>query len=229
MIEEPPILTVRRTFSRPTAAQVDAFRATQTGFVVDALDGRGGLDGAIKSVVAGQAQFCGVAVTCHCGPADNLAAFGALDIAGEGDVIVAATDGFMDTAVIGDRVMGMARNRGVAAFVTDGTVRDVAGIADVGLPCFAAGVTPNSPVCQGPGTVGQRVVLGGVAVESGDIVVGDGDGVVVVPFARIDQVIERLARVRELEAELDAKVADGLAMPANIAALLAGERIKEIE
>jgi len=59
--------------------------------------------------------------------------------------------------------------------------------------------------------------------------VGDGDGVVVVPFARIDQVIERLARVRELEAELDAKVADGLAMPANIAALLAGERIKEIE
>ena len=85
--------------------------------------------------------------------------------------------------MIGDLLLGMMKNRGVVAFVTDGFVRDIPGLRAVGLPCFAAGVTPNSPVRSGPGTVGLPTVVGGVAVGPGDIVVGDQDGVVVVPFA----------------------------------------------
>jgi len=109
--------------------------------------------------------------------------------------------------------MGMARNCGAAGFVTDGCVRDIPGIRAAGLPCFALGVTPNSPAREGPGTVGLPVVLAGVAIATVDILVGDQDGVVVVPFERIDEVVARLDKVRAAEAELDAKVKAGLRLP----------------
>jgi len=66
-------------------------------------------------------------------------------------------------------MLGMARNLGVAGFVTDGMVRDIIGIQGVGLPVYCAGVTPNSPVRNGPGTVGEPVDIGGLRIESGDI------------------------------------------------------------
>lgn len=229
MIEDPPLLTVRRAFARPSAAQLAAFSGAPTGFVADAMNGRGALDARIKPIGRTPAAFAGVAVTCHAGPADNLALFGALAYGAPGDVMVCATDGFVATAVTGDLLLGMARNRGLAGFVTDGMVRDVAGIESVGLPCFAAGVTPNSPARNGPGTVGMPVVVGGVAIESGDIVVGDADGVVIVPRAMADAVIERLAAVRAAEADLDAKVRGGLQLPGFIGALIDAGRFKLVD
>jgi 4-hydroxy-4-methyl-2-oxoglutarate aldolase len=99
----------------------------------------------------------------------------------------------------------------------------------VGLPVFAAGVSPNSPVRNGPGVVGMPIVIGGVAVESGDIVVGDADGVVVVPRKRADEIIARLRHVRAAEAILEAKVKAGLRMLDSVAELLASERVETIE
>lgn len=229
MIDEPPLLTLRRNFPRPRKDQIDAFRGLQTGFVVDAMDGRGALDKGIKPVVSEQASFCGVAVTGHAGPADILAAFSAIKIAQAGDVVVIATDGYTRTAVCGDLMLGMAKNKGVEAFVTDGCARDLIGIREVGLPCYSTGITPNSPVCNGPGTVGQPIVLGGSAVNSGDIVLGDEDGVVVVPFAMIDTVIERLKTVRAAEAELLAKVQNGLEIPDFIEQIFESGRVEEID
>jgi len=229
MIEDPPLLTVRRRFARPTRAQLDAFAGVPTGFVADAMNGRGALDARIKPIGRTPASFHGVAITCHAGPADNLALFGALAHGEPGDVMVCATDGFAETAVTGDLLLGMARNRGLAGFVTDGMVRDVPGIEAVGLPCFAAGVTPNSPVRNGPGTVGMPVVVGGVAVGSGDIVVGDGDGIVAVPFSAIEAVIARLVAVKAAEAALDAKVRGGLQLPDFIRAMMDAGRFREVD
>ena len=229
MIEDPPLLTVRRRFARPTRAQLDAFAGVPTGFVADAMNGRGALDARIKPIGRTPAAFSGTAITCHAGPADNLALFGALAYGEPGDVMVCATDGFAETAVTGDLLLGMARNRGLAGFVTDGMVRDVPGIEAVGLPCFAAGVTPNSPVRNGPGTVGMPVVVGGVAVGPGDIVVGDGDGIVIVPFAAIDAVAERLVAVKAAEAALDAKVRGGLQLPDFIRSMIDAGRFREVD
>jgi 4-hydroxy-4-methyl-2-oxoglutarate aldolase len=228
MIEDPPLLTVRRRFARPTRAQLDAFAGVPTGFVADAMNGRGALDARIKPIGRTPASFHGVAITCHAGPADNLALFGALAYGEPGDVMVCATDGFAETAVTGDLLLGMARNRGLAGFVTDGMVRDVPGIEAVGLPCFAAGVTPNSPARNGPGTVGMPVVVGGVAVGPGDVVVGDGDGIVVVPLASIDAVVERLVAVKAAEAALDAKVRGGLQLPDFIHSMIDAGRFREV-
>jgi 4-hydroxy-4-methyl-2-oxoglutarate aldolase len=227
MIKDPPLLTIHRNFPRPAPELLAAFAGVPTGYAVDAMGGRGGLDHRIKPLAPVVPVMVGVAVTCHCGPADNLALFGALAVAQRGDILVAATDGFTATSVTGDLLLGMARNRGVAGFVTDGLVRDVAGVLAVGLPSFCAGITPNSPARNGPGTVGAPVVMGGVAIESGDLILGDGDGVVVVPRGQIETVLQRLSEVRAAEAALEAKVKAGLEVPDFVQAILDSDRVVE--
>ena len=114
----------------------------------------------------------------------------------------------------GDLVLGMARNCGAVGFVTDGCVRDLPGIRMVGLPCYCIGVTPNSPARSGPGTVGFPVTIAGHPVASGDVIVADQDGVVVVPQARLAEVIARLPAIRKAEGAMDQAVRDGLRLPA---------------
>jgi 4-hydroxy-4-methyl-2-oxoglutarate aldolase len=229
MIEDPPLLTIRRRLDRPPVAVVEAFNGVPTGYLVDAMGGRGGLAQSIKPLVPGSAGLVGVAITCHCGPADNLAVFAALDAAQAGDVIVAATDAFAGTAVTGDLLLGMARNKGIAGFVTDGLVRDVVGIEAVGLPVYCAGLTPNSPARNGPGTVGFAIVLGGVAVQSGDIVVADRDGVVVVPLSAAEAVLSRLPAIRAAEHDLEAKVRGGLQVPEFVRSVLSSARTRYVD
>lgn len=229
MIDDPPVLSLSRNFERPLQSQVDQLKGIATGVVVDCLGGHGALDAAIKVINDSQPSFCGVAVTCDAGPADNLAVFGALDIAAAGDVVMVATGAYSGCAVVGDRVLGLAKNKGVVALVTDGYVRDVVGINDVGLPCYAAGVTPNSPARTGPGSAGLTVILGGVSVQSGDVIVGDRDGVVVVPSQRLAEVLDRLPGVLKAEAELDAKVNAGLEMPDFVTGLLSSDKVVEIQ
>jgi 4-hydroxy-4-methyl-2-oxoglutarate aldolase len=166
---------------------------------------------------------------CHAGANDNLAAFGTLTVAKPGDVVLCATEFFSTASVLGDLLFGMMKNVGVIAFVTDGLVRDQQGIRAVELPCFAAGVSPNSPVQSGPGTVGLPIVIGGVAVGPGDIVIGDEDGVVVVPFNQIDTTIERLEGVKAAEADFDAKVRGGLKVPGFIQAMVDSGKFLDVD
>lgn len=212
MLEEAPRIR-RHDWTRPDAALVEALRDVPTGFVVDALGGAGALDFRVKPAIAGQSRFTGTALTCDCGPADNLALCAALESVQAGDVLVAATASHTGCAVTGDLVIGMARNSGAVGFVTDGCVRDLPGLRAVGLPAFCVGVTPNSPARSGPGTVGAPVVLAGVRVASGDVVVADEDGVVVVPRERLAEVAARLPTIRSAEADMDRRVREGLRVP----------------
>ena len=229
MIEDPPLLTIRRRFTRPAAGVIEAFSGVPISQIVDAMGGRGALHHSIKPLSQSTAALVGVAVTCHCGPADNLAVFGALDVAVGGDVIVASSDSFAGTAVTGDLVLGMARNKGLAGFVTDGLVRDVAGIEAVGLPVYCAGMIANSPARNGPGTVGFPIVLGGVAIAPGDILVGDRDGIAVVPRLETEAVLSRLSAVRAAEQALDALVRKGLELPDFAEAVLRSHRTRYVD
>ncbi len=222
MIDDPPILEIRRSVVRPEQTILDAFDGAPTGNVVDALGGSGALSHTIKPVDEAASAFCGVAIPCRVAPSDNLAVFAALEIAEPGDVILVATEGYLEAAVTGDLMIGMASNRGVRALVTDGSVRDVRGIRQVGLPCFAAGVSPNSPARNGPGSAGLPIVIGGVAVCAGDIVVGDADGVAVVPADRAPAASRRLSDIKAAEADLDAKVKAGLTQLDPVRAILDG-------
>ena len=229
MITDPPLLTVRRHFARVSSMQLRALSKAQTGHLVDAMDGRGALDFTIKPLDPRRSRFIGTALTCETGPSDNLAIFGALTLAEPGDVVVAAADGFAGTAVIGDNLAMMAKNRGILALVTDGMARDTAGIVKAELPVFARGVTPNSCVRNGPGRIGLPIVCGGVAVESGDVIAGDEDGAVIVPRARIASVIDRLAEVIKAEKALQARIGKGLSVLDSVAELMASDRVHYLD
>jgi 4-hydroxy-4-methyl-2-oxoglutarate aldolase len=107
----------------------------------------------------------------------------------------------------------MARNAGAIGFVTDGCVRDLPGLRAVGLPAYCMGITPNSPHRSGPGTIGLPVTIAGHPVCSGDVVVADQDGVVVIPQAALPRVIDRLPAIRQAEAQADQSVRDGARLP----------------
>jgi len=204
MIEAPPVLTIRRDFLRPSADQIEELKNYSTCVIADCLGGRGALGPEIQAIDPRTVSFSACAITCHAGPADNLGVFAAMNIAKAGDAIVIATDGYTQTAVIGDMVLGMGKNAGLQAMVTDGCVRDVEGIIETGMACFAAGISPNSPACSGPGNAGFDITLAGNSVACGDIIVGDRNGVVVVPFAEIDKVLSNAAQVHKAEVDLEA-------------------------
>jgi len=232
MIEEPPVLTIARKFERPSAEDLADLGAAPTGFLVDAMGGHGALDHHIKPLGEKDGMpigFCGPALPCFCGPADIMALVAAVELSQPGDVLMVGTDAFEQTAVCGDLLLGVARNKGVVAFVTDGLMRDLEGIIGVGIPAYCKGLTPNSPVCKGPGTVGLPVTLGGVNVGPGDVVVGDRDGVVVVPTAQIGAVRAALTKVRAAEKDLDRRVNEGLTALDITAGIMAPENIRWVD
>ncbi len=107
-------------------------------------------------------------------------------------VVVDASASTM-TAVLGDLISTKARHRGIAGFVVDGLLRDLPAIVALGdFPVFARGVTPIGPLHRGPGEINFAVSAGGIVVHPGDVIVGDLNGVVVVPRQLADELLERL-------------------------------------
>lgn len=228
MLGDPPVVTLKRQFARPSATQIEALKGVPTGFVVDLMMGQGAIDQRIKPLWP-DSPFTAPVLTADCGPRDNLGLLVALDVAEPGDVIALATGGFEETAVLGDHVAAMAKNKGVVAFVTDGLARDVDGLIGVGLPIFCAGISPNSPYKNGPCEVGTSVTLGGLAVRSGDLMVGDRDGVAVIPKEKIDAVITGLPDVEAKEAEMGRLIEEGLTVPGFVGELLASDKTRHLD
>jgi 4-hydroxy-4-methyl-2-oxoglutarate aldolase len=229
MLKDPPLLTVRRMWQRPDAFTLGRLKGVQTGQAVDAMQGRGALDAAIKAIDPANAMFLGTALPCETGPNDNLAIIAAIALAQPGDVIMAASEGFTQSAVVGDNVTMVAKGKGVAAIVIDGMARDIAGITPVGLPVFARGITPNSCVRTGPGRVGLPIVIGGVLVEAGDIVIGDADGVVVLPRKHLHTILPSVEEVLAAEAATQGKIRSGFTNIGGIEDLLASDRVHYVD
>jgi 4-hydroxy-4-methyl-2-oxoglutarate aldolase len=225
MIEEPKLLTIAREMRRPTAKQIAAFQGVPTGFVVDAMFGAGSLGTAISPIDGSDTQVAGPALTCDNRATDLLATLGALKFVQGGDVILHGVQGHQGCAAAGDRVSGMLKNAGAVGLVTDGPMRDYAGVLEVGMPCWCTGLNPGSPYVKGPGRIGFGLSMGDGYAETGDMVVADRDGVVVVPFAQINAVAARLPAIRDLEMSLDAEVRDGLSLPPSIAEILDGDDV----
>jgi 4-hydroxy-4-methyl-2-oxoglutarate aldolase len=145
-----------------------------------------------------------------------------------GDVLVIATDNWTGSAVLGDLVAAMFNNIGIAGVVTDGAVRDLTGISQVGLPVYARGLTANSSQKNGPGTIGGPISIGGVIVRSGDIIVGDRDGIAVLSQEKIPDALEGIKAVRERERSIEERIAAGMTMPDWVKEFLAGDGVKVI-
>lgn len=171
------------------------------------------------------AHIAGPALTIDNGPADLLALLGGLKFIQDGTIVVSSCDGFQGVASAGDRVSAMMKNCGAAGFITDGPMRDHEGLMKVGLPSWCTGLNPGSPHTKGPGRIGLPIKIGGQCVETGDMIVADRNGVVVVPFAKIDATSEMLVKVAEVEHALDAELEKGLEIPQDILDLMESDQI----
>lgn len=138
---------------------------------------------------------------------DNLAIHKALDLAQPGDVLVVNAGGDVNRACFGGILAEICVEAKVAGVVIDGAVRDVEELVTLGFSTFARGVSPAGPSKVGPGVVGRPVACGSVVCEAGDVVIGDRDGVVVVPRGRLDEVLKLTQRQVLVEEALRARIA----------------------
>jgi 4-hydroxy-4-methyl-2-oxoglutarate aldolase len=228
MAAQTAAITVRSRFPRPREELVEKLAGVPTGWIVDANGRKGALDWRIRPITQAK-RFCGVALTVQTRARDNLAPYAALRFASRGDVLVVACDAYEEASVAGDLMLGMARNRGLCALVTDGMVRDVDGLDAVGLPVFARGLSPNSPFKDGPGTIGLPVTLGGAIVNPGDVLVGDQDGVVVVARDELEAVVAALEDVRAKERKMERLVEAGATQPPGFDELLAAKGVRLVD
>ena len=141
-------------------------------------------------------RIAGPAFTVRCAPGDNLMLHAAIYRAAPGTIIVVEA-GDVDYAVAGGNVCAVAQRRGIAAFVIDGVIRDIAEVREMGFPVFARGIIPAPGTKSSVAPLNEPVQCGGVRVHAGDVVVADEEGVVIVPVDRRDEVLrdarERLA------------------------------------
>jgi regulator of RNase E activity RraA len=154
--------------------------------------------------------LCGLAVTVRCRPADNLMVHKALQVAEPGDIVVVNTGGDTASAVFGELMCHTAAAKGLGGIVVDGAIRDVDGIIRLGMPAFSRSVSPGSCDKDGPGEINGPVACGGTVVIPGDIIVGDSEGVAVVPRDEAESVLQLVHQLMAREQARIAEIAAGV-------------------
>ncbi len=177
---------MRRTRS-VTTSQIASFRDLPVANVSDCMS-RLTAGGPRLRPVHASGSMAGPALTVRTRPGDNLMVHRALDMAEPGDIIVVDAGGDLTNAIIGELMQSHALQRGVGGMVINGAVRDVAALRAGRLPVFAAGVTHRGPYKDGPGEINVPVAFDGMVVQPGDLVIGDEDGFLCVPFDQVDTV-----------------------------------------
>ncbi|MBR0660949.1 RraA family protein [Roseomonas oryzicola] len=153
--------------------------------------------------------LAGSAFTVKTRPGDNLMVHKALSLAAPGDVIVVDAGGDLTNAIIGELMLAQMIKRGLAGIVINGAIRDSAAIRAQGFPVFAAGVTHRGPYKDGPGEINVAIAIDGMVIEPGDLVLGDEDGLLCVPFAEVEAVHAAATQKAAAEARQMANIEAG--------------------
>ncbi len=181
---------------------VEAYKNFYTGIVLDHMGKQGVMDSSLLPLSPNM-KICGPAVT-SLGP-DLSVRRVAIDLAEPGDVLVVAAGGNTDYASFGDGTAKRMQLKGIQGAVIDGAVRDSTGIHDLNFPTFTKAITPRNyhyPISGAFGGVNVPVTCAGVSVNAGDLVLGDGDGVIVVPSEIAEELIHPISKALEEEKEL---------------------------
>ena len=202
-------MTVIHDFARPAQDLIDAFRSQSPATLHEAMGRKGALPFPIKPLYPGM-RVCGPAVTVSCGPTDNLMIHVAMALTKPGDVLVVDFKGMTEAGPWGDVLTASALQRGLAGLVIDGCVRDAAAIREMGFPVFCRGTNMKGTTKTQPvGDVNTTIVCAGVIVSPGDIIVGDDDGVVVVPQAEAAATLAKADERERMEADFREKLNAG--------------------
>ncbi len=201
--------TVETDVERPDPELVSAFEGVPSAIVSDVMGNTGvAMDSGIAPVATGTGM-AGTALTVKASPGDNLIIHRAIAMAEPGDVLVVDGDGYTETAYMGELMCASCAAHDLAGVVVDGAVRDREELAAMGFPVYARAFHPQGPLKGSPGSINVPVSCAGVTVHPGDIVVGDGDGLSVVPVREAEAVLERSREKVATEADLRERVEDG--------------------
>jgi regulator of RNase E activity RraA len=199
---------VRTNVPRAAPELVDRFRGQATSNIADAMGRFHFMDFGIRP--RSGLSLCGVAVTVDARPGDNLMVHKALEVAQPGDVVVVNTNGNTTSAVFGELMCRTAVGAKLGGIVVDGAIRDVDAITALGFPAFSRALCAGGCDKDGPGEVNSPIACGNTVVMPGDIVVGDADGVVVVPREEAEDVLGLVAALVERERARVAEIDRGL-------------------
>jgi 4-hydroxy-4-methyl-2-oxoglutarate aldolase len=198
---------IRRDFQRVAPDVVERASEFAASILADVAGRRGTLDGRIAPV-APSMRMAGPAFTVEVRAGDNLMIHTAITLAKPGDVLVIDGKGDRSCALMGSIMINACRKLGLAGVVIDAAVRDTEELRELGFPVYAVGANPNGPTKFVPGRINWPISCGGIAVNPGDLVVGDADGVVVVEREKAPALLEAAAKK---VAEERARIADILA------------------
>lgn len=192
---------------RPPEYIVESFRDESAADVHEAMNKTGAMAPEIEPATDATA-ICGPAVTATLPAGDNMMIHLAAKLAQPGDVLVIASETTRG-ATWGELATRNAVRKGIEGVVSDGNVRDVDRISELDFPVFGRAVSQSGATKKTPGSVNVPVSVGGVVVRPGDIVVGDADGITVVPQHRAEETIEALQEKTEAEERIRERLAEG--------------------
>lgn len=190
------------------AETVARFRALPVANVSDVMSRMSAGGARLRPLHAG-GPMAGPALTVKTRPGDNLMIHKALLMAEPGDVIVVDAGGDLTTALVGELMLSHAIAVGVAGVVINGAVRDYGWIKSNSFPVFAAGITHRGPYKDGPGEINVPIALDGMVIEPGDLMLGDDDGLLCVPFEQTARIYEQARAKNEAEAKTLANIQAG--------------------
>jgi regulator of RNase E activity RraA len=187
---------------------VDAFAKLPVANVSDSMSRMTSAGPTLRPMHA-SGGMAGVALTIKARPGDNLMLHKAIDMAEPGDVIVMDAGGETTNALFGEMMLSYAIKRGVAGLVLNGAIRDSDAMKEINHPVFAAGVTHRGPYKDGPGEINVPIAIDGMVVHPGDIVIGDGDGVLAVPLDQAEDILEKARGKLDAETRQMQAIAEG--------------------
>lgn len=199
---------IERRTRRVDARLVEQFLGLPVANVSDAMHRMSAAGARLRPMHAG-GRMAGPALTVKTRPGDNIMVHKALDLAEPGDVVVVDAGGDLTNAILGEIMSGYAHARGLAGLVVNGAIRDADAIRAGTFPVFAAGVTHRGPYKDGPGEINVPVAIDGMVIEPGDLVLGDADGLLCVPYAFAASVCAAASERQRHEAREIRAIAEG--------------------
>lgn len=221
------MLTVKSTVPRLAKPVIELFRDLPSATVSDVLGPGYVLHARIRPVRDGL-RVLGPALTLKIPPRDNLGMHLAIKIAERGDVIVADQEGTRVGSPVGEIIATAAMTKGIAGIVLDGVVRDIARLREMGYPVFALGAWSQQCAKEGPAWINLPISCGGVAVQPGDVILGDDDGVVVIPATRAEEIARETRKKMATEEKRLAAIRAGDLYPDWLEGTLKQKGLKEI-
>jgi 4-hydroxy-4-methyl-2-oxoglutarate aldolase len=204
-----PIQRYETDFTTLGDDDLAAWRDIPPAIVGDCMNRNQVMAARIKPLAPGT-TLVGQARTVTCMVGDNAAIHVAIGLAKPGEILVVDARAHVDTAVWGGIMTRAAMQQGLAGLVLDGAVRDAAEIRDLGFPVFAAGIVPTGPSKGFGGIIDGPIACAGAAVKSGDIILGDDDGIAVVPLERQAELLDASREKIRQEQATNAETAKGV-------------------